>query len=200
MRLSGDKLGCRRGGRFLFRGLAFSLATGGSLLIEGPNGSGKTTLIRAIAGLGRFDEGSVALQGGADDQPVGEAAHYVGHFDAAKPLLTVQENLAFWSRYLGGGGDPSMVLSRLKIEALRDLPAQYLSAGQRRKLALARLLLVERPIWLLDEPTVSLDTRTRDLLAGLMEDHVARGGILIAITHVELGMTFGQRLRLGEAA
>lgn len=198
MRLSGEDLACERGGRMLFAGVSFVLDTGEAMLIEGPNGSGKTTLIRAIAGLGRFARGKITLSGGREGAERDEQAHYVGHADAVKPQLTVSENLSFWADYLGGG-DIEAALEPFALHAIADLPAQYLSAGQRRKLALSRLLLVPRAIWLLDEPSVSLDRAAMATLAGLMAAHVASGGILLASTHMELGTVFSKNLRLGAA-
>lgn len=196
MRLIGEGLACERGGRMLFSGLGIEVAAGEGLIVEGPNGSGKTTLIRAIAGLGRFAAGAVHLDGGEAEASLAEQAHYVGHADAVKAQLTVSENLAFWARFLGGG-EAETAIAAFALEPIADLPAQFLSAGQRRKLALARLVLAPRPVWLLDEPNVSLDAAARDNLAGLMSAHVAGGGILIAATHMELGATFARRLTLG---
>lgn len=196
MRLIGERLSCERGGRELFRKVDIRLSRGEGLLIEGPNGSGKTTLIRAIAGLGHFAAGSLRLEGGDEEASLGEQAHYVGHADATKPQLTVAENLAFWARFLGGG-EMADGLAVFDLGEIADLPAQFLSAGQRRKLSLSRLKLVPRPIWLLDEPTASLDRMAQQQLARLMDDHVAEGGILLATTHMELGAEFAQHLSLG---
>ncbi|MCB1435760.1 MAG: heme ABC exporter ATP-binding protein CcmA [Rhodobiaceae bacterium] len=199
MRLSGEDLACERGGRMLFSGLSFTLEAGQGMLIEGPNGSGKTTLIRAIAGLGRFARGHIALSGGVAGVELDEQAHYVGHADAVKPQLSVTENLAFWAGYLGGG-DIGRALDAFGLHPIADLPAQVLSAGQRRKLALSRLALVPRLLWLLDEPSVSLDRAAQQTLAGLMAAHVAGGGLLMASTHMDLGTVFSKNLRLGAVA
>ena len=203
MRLIGEGLACERGGRELFREIAIHLDQSEGLLIEGPNGSGKTTLIRAIAGLGRFFAGRLTLEGGEAEASLGEQAHYVGHADAIKPQLTVAENLAFWARFLGGGpsgGNVDAGLDAFGLHDIADLPAQFLSAGQQRKLALSRLTLVRRPIWLLDEPGTALDRAAQTELAGLMDAHVQGGGILLATTHMELGASFAQRLTLGRSA
>ena len=203
MRLIGEGLACERGGRELFREIAIQLDQSEGLLIEGPNGSGKTTLIRAIAGLGRFFTGRLTLEGGEAEASLGEQAHYVGHADAIKPQLTVAENLAFWAHFLGGGpsgGNVDAGLDAFGLHDIADLPAQFLSAGQQRKLALSRLTLVRRPIWLLDEPGTALDRAAQTELAGLMDAHVQGGGILLATTHMELGASFAQRLTLGRSA
>ena len=149
MRLVAEGLGSMRGGRTLFRGLSFALAAGEALAVTGPNGSGKTTLLRLIAGLLPPTAGRIAL---ADsEEPVGEAVHFVGHLDALKGALTVDENLAFHRSLFGGGGTTvDEALARMGIGTLAALPAQVLSAGQRRRAALARLLVSYRPVWLLD--------------------------------------------------
>jgi heme exporter protein A len=190
MRLIGEGLSCERGGRALFRDVAIGLEPGEGLVIEGPNGSGKTTLIRAIAGLGQFTAGTMTVEDGEAEASLGEQAHYVGHADATKPQLTVAENLTFWASFLGGG-DIADGLSAFDLHDIADLPAQFLSAGQRRKLSLSRLKLVPRPIWLLDEPTASLDRRAQ---------HTGSGGILLATTHMDLAARFSQRLVLGGVA
>lgn len=198
MRLIGNKLSCERGGRTLFRDVALEVASGEGLLIEGPNGSGKTTLIRAVAGLGRFAAGTLVLEGGAAQTSIAEQALYVGHADAAKPQLTIAENLAFWADFLGGG-DVAAGLAAFALDDIAHLPAQFLSAGQRRKLALSRLALVNRPLWLLDEPSVSLDKAAQARLADLMNGHVRAGGLLVASTHMDLGAAFARHLSLGRA-
>lgn len=189
MRLTADALTCQRGGRIVFSGLSFTLVSGDAVQVTGPNGSGKSSLLRLIAGLVRIEAGRLTLDGGDDEATIGEHCHYCGHQDAFKGSLTVAENLAFWTAYLGGGGtDAGTALGRLGIDHLADLPAGYLSAGQRRRLALARLLTVARPVWLLDEPTAALDLASQKVLAGIMAEHVGGGGMILAATHGPLGL------------
>jgi heme exporter protein A len=198
MRLTGDKLSMVRGGRMLFADLAFSVDTGGALIVTGPNGSGKTTLIRTIAGLLRPATGRIVLEGGAPDLPVSEQCHYVGHLSAIKPALSIEENAGFWSGFLGGTRERlEAALNTFGLEALRDIPAGYLSAGQKRRLGLVRLLLAERPLWLLDEPTTSLDRAAQDVLTGVVNAHLAAGGLAVAATHVGLGFRSARELALG---
>jgi heme exporter protein A len=185
MRLAGNSVSCERGGRFLFRGLSFRLAAGEAITVLGPNGAGKTSLLRIIAGLLPAAEGGVSIEG--MDGTVAEASHFLGHLDAVKSALSVSENLDFSRALLGGGGASNEIaLARLGLGALSGLPAHVLSAGQRRRLALARLLASPRPIWLLDEPTAALDAAGKEVLAGMIGEHRSRGGMVIAATHLEL--------------
>jgi heme exporter protein A len=184
MRLTACGLGCVRGGRPLFAGLSFELVSGGAITVLGPNGAGKTSLLRIIAGLLPPAEGKVVVEN-ADS--VAEACHFVGHLDGVKGALSVSENLDFFRALLGGGGvSNEAALTRLGLGALAALPAYVLSAGQRRRLALARLLAAPRPIWLLDEPTAALDVSGKEVLVGMIEEHRASGGMVIAATHLEL--------------
>ena len=158
MRLAGRNISCVRGGREVFRGLDFDLASGEALAVTGPNGAGKTSLLRLIAGLLPLSGGAIDLEGGSAELTLPEQAHYLGHRDALKPSLSVLENLLFWRDFLGGEVfDAGESLAAVGLDHAAKLPAAYLSAGQRRRLSIARLLAVRRPVWLLDEPTSALD-------------------------------------------
>ena len=196
MMLSGTDLACVRAGLPVFRDVSFAIGAGQALLVTGPNGSGKTTLLRLIAGLIRPTQGQVALAGLDPEASIGEEAHYLAHQDALKPSLTVAENLGFWSRFMGPPASPETALAAVRLDSLAGLPAAYLSAGQRRRLSLARLLAVYRPIWLLDEPTAALDADGQASLAQIMRDHLASGGIIVAATHGPLGIDGARELRL----
>jgi heme exporter protein A len=199
MQLSASDLSCRRGGREVFSGLNFAVGTGGALLISGPNGAGKSSLLRLVAGLLRAAAGRLSLAGGDPELTVGEQAHYLGHQDALKPSLSVAENLAFWVRFLGGGaGGLDAALAAVGLDGIAALPAAYLSAGQRRRLSLARLVAVQRPIWLLDEPTSTLDTAGQRMLADLMRSHLAGGGLMLAAVHDPIAIDGAQALALGK--
>jgi heme exporter protein A len=200
MRLSAIDLVCRRGGREVFAGLSFAVGSGEALAIRGRNGAGKSSLLRMAVGLVRLAGGRLDLQGGDPELTLGEQAHYLGHQDALKPSLSVGENLHFWASFLGApAADIGPPLGAVGLDALRDLPAGYLSAGQRRRLSIARLLAAPRPIWLLDEPTSTLDAAAQDQLAGCMRAHLAGGGLILAATHGALGIDGAQELRLGDA-
>jgi heme exporter protein A len=200
MRLSGQDLRCVRGGREVFSGLDFAASAGELLAITGANGSGKTSLLRVIAGLLVAAGGSIELEGGGPELNLAEQAHYLGHRDALKPALSVAENLSFWRDFLGGEmGDGGRCLAAAGLDHAAHLPAAYLSAGQRRRLSIARLLVVRRPVWLLDEPTSALDAAGQALFVRLMRDHLTAGGIIIAATHAPLGID-GPELRMRGAA
>jgi heme exporter protein A len=196
MRLTATDLTCVRGGRTVFSGLGFAVEAGEALVVTGRNGAGKSSLLRLVAGLVRIAQGRLDLAGGDTELTIGEQAHYLGHQDALKPALSVAENLRFWTDFLGGTADVSAALAVVGLDALADLPAAYLSAGQRHRLAIARLVAVERPIWLLDEPTSALDASAQERLAELMRKHLAGGGLLLAATHGPLGLPRAKELRL----
>lgn len=196
LRLSATDLGCTRGFRSVFNGINLQLLSGEALALTGPNGAGKSSLLRLMAGLLRPSAGRIELDGDMDERGVAERAHYLGHLDAFKPALTVRENIEFWIHYLAGDGDAASSLAPVGLDALAHLPAAYLSAGQRRRLSLARVIAVPRPLWLLDEPTSALDSAGQEMLAGLMRQHLAGGGMIVAATHGPLGIAC-KELQLG---
>ncbi len=201
MKLVGENLACERGGRTVFTAVNFSLVDGEALVVSGRNGAGKSSLLRMIAGLLRVAGGRLTLSGGGTDEAtLAEQAHYLGHLDAVKPSLSVGENLQFWARYLGASAaavEPA--LEAVDLATLADLPAAYLSAGQRRRLSIARLLAVKRPLWLLDEPTSALDAQSQERLAGLMRAHRASGGLIVAAAHGPIGLDSPAELKMGPA-
>ena len=200
MRLSGRQIDCVRGGREVFSGLDFEAASGEVLAVTGPNGAGKTSLLRQIAGLLAIAGGSINLEGGHSELTLAEQAHYLGHRDALKPALSVMENLEFWRDFLGGEAtDAADSLAAVGLDHAAQLPAVVLSAGQRRRLSIARLLTVRRPIWLLDEPTSALDSAGQTMFAAVMKDHLARGGMIVAATHAPLGVPV-KELQMGAAS
>ena len=197
MRLSGQNLRCVRGGREIFAGLDVSVASGEALAITGDNGTGKTSLLRMVAGLLRPAEGAFTLEGADDELTLPEQTHYLGHRDAMKPSLSLRENLSFWRNFLGGAqADVAECLQAVGLSHAIDLPALVLSAGQRRRLSFARLLAVKRPVWLLDEPLSALDAAGQRLVAGLMTEHLAGGGLILAATHGPLGID-AREMRIG---
>ena len=197
MRLAGQELSCVRGGRPIFSALEFAVPAGQALAVTGINGAGKSSLLRLIAGLLPAAGGTVTLEGGETDLTLPEQAHYLGHRDALKPALTVLENLDFWRDFLGGQAiDGLASLETVGLGHAAHLPAAFLSAGQRRRLSIARLIAVNRPVWLLDEPTSALDTSGQTMIAGLMDAHLRSGGIILAATHGPLGIT-AKELRIG---
>lgn len=198
MQLIAENLGLDRGGRRVVSGLSFRVSAGEALVLTGPNGAGKTTLLRAVAGFLRPSEGTIRLEGGLADAEIAEQCHFIGHRDGVKAALSVEENVRFMSGYLGEGAGIGPALERLGLAALAGIPAAYLSAGQRRRLGLARLLVARRPLWLLDEPTVSLDAASVETLAGIVKEHLAGGGLVLAATHVPLGLDGARELRLGQ--
>jgi heme exporter protein A len=197
-RLEGHDLACERGGRIVFSGLGFTVASGEALIVTGPNGAGTSSLLRVIAGLVGTAAGNLALIGGDRDLSVAQQCHYFGHLDALKPSLTVEENLAFWRAFYDRPGRTvEEALEAVGILHLASLPAAYLSAGQRRRLSLARLLVSERPVWLLDEPTSALDAASEARFTELVGAHQRTGGIVVAATHQPLLFSEVRSLVLG---
>jgi heme exporter protein A len=204
VQLVAENLVLERGGRNVVDGLSLRLESGAALVLTGPNGSGKSTLLRSLAGYLRPASGSVRIVGAGDDREASEVCHFVGHLDGIKTHLTAAENLAFWATYLGGPADLAArveaALQLFALDTLADIPAGYLSAGQKRRLALARLVAAERPLWLLDEPTVSLDTSSIEVLITAINAHLAAGGMAVIATHVPLALAPMQQIRLGQVA
>ena len=198
MRLVVSELGCERGGRLLFSGLSFSIAEGQTAILIGPNGAGKTSLLSIIAGLLRPQSGTVCMKvDGVEEPQIAELTHLVGHRDGLKAQLLVEENLVFSQQLLGPpASTPRDALAALGLAHVSRTPTAYLSAGQRKRVALARLILSRRPLWLLDEPMAALDENSRGLLAGLMRGHLESGGMIVAATHGPLGIS-GDEIRIG---
>jgi heme exporter protein A len=216
MQLSATGLTCLRGGREVFANLEFTLPAGEAMSVTGRNGAGKSSLLRIVAGLLPAANGRIALEGGDGELTLPEQCHYLGHRDALKPALSVTENLDFWRAYLGGSldagnaagngvkndvknGATAEALAAVGLQGVARLPAAYLSAGQRRRLSIARLIAVKRPIWLLDEPASALDSAAQTMLATLMNEHLASGGMIVAATHSAIGLMRAQQLHLGGA-
>ena len=201
-RVEATGLACERGGRLIFRDLNFVLTRGEALSLEGANGAGKTSALRVCAGLLSPSAGAMSLRVAAteitDGEERGRFVGWFGHLDGVKNQMTVMENASFAAALYGARDEVATVLDRVGLSRMRDLPGQYLSAGQRRRLALARLLLSERPLWLLDEPLAALDSVGKALIAELISAHCAKGGIVIAATHDPLGVA-AQRLAMGAA-
>ena len=198
MRLIAEDISGERSGQSVFSGVDFELGEGGAIIVTGPNGAGKSTLLRVVAGLLPLSAGSVRLEGGGEAWPtVASACHYLGHLNGMKPALTVQENLSFWRDFLGGDGDVAAALDGVDLEEIAHLPCGYLSTGQRRRAAIARLLVARRPLWLLDEPTAGLDAASERRFAELMMAHLEGGGMIVAATHLPLGLIGAAELRMG---
>ncbi|RST88275.1 heme ABC exporter ATP-binding protein CcmA [Aquibium carbonis] len=199
MRLVANELDGERGGETIFSGVSFVLTAGEGLLVTGANGSGKSTLLRIVAGLLPAAGGAVTLEGGEPDWPdVMAASHYLGHQNALKPALSVTENLAAWRDYLGEPHVPiPEALEMVGLDEIGHLPLGYLSTGQKRRIAIARLLVSYRPVWLLDEPTAGLDRASETQFAALMAAHLEDGGMILAATHLPLGLDWTHELRMG---
>jgi heme exporter protein A len=200
MGLSGRDISCTRGGRTVFTGAGFDVGSGEALAITGANGAGKSSLLRILAGLLPLAGGCIHYSENVSELTLAEQAHYLGHRDPFKPALSVRENLTFWQRYLGGpASDIEHALTLVGLDAISHLPAAYLSAGQKRRLSIARLIAVKRPIWLLDEPATALDAAGQSAFIAIMQSHLDGGGLIAAATHVPLGIT-ARELRLGARA
>ena len=200
MRLSASDLTIERGGRRLFAGLSFAVDQGAALVVTGPNGAGKSSLLRALCGFLPLEAGGFALEGGDAERTVGEQAHYLGHADGVKGALTAGENLAFAAAMLGGRSSREAqrdALARVGLAHVIDFPARLLSAGQRRRVALARLLIADRPLWLLDEPATALDAAAQAALAAIMQGRLRGGGIIVAAAHAPLGLDGAQETEAG---
>lgn len=197
MELTGEGLAARRGLRTIFTDVSFAIRAGDLMTVTGPNGSGKSTLMRIVAGLMRPLAGAVRLEP-VQEHGIGAAIHYLGHLNGLKPDLTVRQNLDFWRRY-HRGDDPSGAMERMGVTRLADLPVSVLSAGQKRRTALARLLASPRPVWLLDEPLTALDAAAEAVLAEILNEHLAGGGLAIAATHRPLPVEAATALAIGPA-
>lgn len=200
MRLIAENLGGERGGETVFSGIGFTLEKGEALIVTGPNGSGKSTLLRVVAGLLPVAEGKIRVEGGGEAFPtVASASHYLGHLNAMKTALSVEENLGFWRAFQGEPGlAVDEALETVGLGGLGHLPFGYLSTGQRRRASIAKLLVSRRPVWLLDEPTAGLDKASEGRFARLMRGHLDDGGIVVAATHLPLGLEGVKELRMGE--
>ncbi len=197
LRLRVENLCCRRGGRLIFEDVNLSLANGEALALTGRNGAGKSSLIAMLCGRLRPDGGSIAIEG-ADEAELIELSHLVGHRDGLKTALTARENLAFAQDVLGHPAlSPEAALDAVGQAHAAALPVGYLSAGQRRRVALARLLVSQRPFWLLDEPMSALDAASQAMLTGLMRGHLGAGGAILAATHGPLGLDQAREVRIG---
>lgn len=199
MQLVAEELIIDRGGRRIIDGVSFVVEAGATLVLTGANGAGKTTLLRAIAGFLRPVSGRVYVNGGDADRTLAEQSHIVGHSNAVKPSFTVLENVAFWADYLAEGSAREQIrpaLEHFGLEDLADFPAAYLSAGQKRRLGLSRILAVRRPIWLLDEPSASLDAASTVRLETAINTHTAAGGIVVVATHLPLKLDRALELNL----
>lgn len=212
MRLIAENLGGERGGDTVFSGIGFALEDGQALVVTGPNGVGKSTLLRVIAGLLPVAEGCVRIEGvvkiedvveiedGGEAFPsIAAACHYLGHQNAMKPALSVAENLRFWRDFNGDGhAGVEEALETVGLGGIGHLPFGYLSTGQRRRAGIAKLLVSHRPLWLLDEPTAGLDKASERRFAQLMGKHCGEGGIIVAATHLPLGLDEAKELRMGQ--
>ncbi len=200
MRLIAKNLTGVRGETEVFTNVGFDVASGGAVLITGANGAGKSTLLRIVAGLLEPAAGSVTLQDGGEEWPdIQSACHFLSTNNAMKPALSVRENLDFWQKFCGHAHmNVDESLEMVGLEHTHDLPFGYLSTGQRRRIAICRLLVAYRPIWLLDEPTSGLDASSEAGFADLMQVHLEDGGIVVAATHLPLRLAGAQLLKMGD--
>jgi heme exporter protein A len=208
MRLTAENLSARRGEDLIFKDISFTLGAGESLVLTGSNGSGKSTLLRAVAGLLRPETGRVtwASEGSEPGMRAAEACHYLGHRNAMKAELSVSENLSFWRDFLGDfaasagavrkGISIGEAAEAVGLGGIAHLPFGYLSAGQQRRMAFAKLLVAWRPVWILDEPTAALDVSAETVFTGLIKQHLTEGGIVLAATHQPLGLENARELRM----
>lgn len=203
MHLSAENLAARRGEDLIFSNVSLNLTDGEALVLTGRNGSGKSTLLRVVAGLLRQEKGRITFIGndGESGRPAAEASHYLGHRNAMKSELTVAENLTFWKTFLGDmpggfGLRADEAADAVGLAGITHLPFGYLSAGQQRRIAFAKLLVAYRPIWILDEPTAALDSSADQLFAQLIMAHQKSGGIVLAATHQPLGLERAQEMRM----
>ncbi len=201
MRLTAENLAVRRGDDLLFSNVSFALEKGEALIVTGRNGSGKSTLLRTVAGLITPEAGKVSLSGeaGESGRRASEASHYLGHRNAMKQELTVRENLEFWKHWLGDfaggtGMEAEEAADVIGLAGISHLPFGYLSAGQQRRFAMAKLLVAYRPVWILDEPTAALDVAADRLFASMVTRHLEGGGMVLAATHQPLGLSSTREL------
>jgi heme exporter protein A len=198
---TGTRLSCRRSERMVFTGLDFAVAAGGALLLTGPNGSGKSSLLRLMAGLIKPYAGRLEYDGGqlSDDPALHrEIVAYLGHHDAIKPLLTVGESTRFWAGLRGRADQAEAAMAAMDLTELADVAGRFLSSGQRRRAALARVIAGGAPVWLLDEPTVGLDVKSIAALEVALAAHRAIGGIVIAATHAPIALPGAHGLDLAD--
>lgn len=197
LRLRVNDVAIQRGGIPIVGGVSFSIEGGHGLIVRGPNGAGKSTLLKAILGFLPSARGEIVLDGGMPDAEIAEQAHSLGHLNAVNGALTVRENLVFLAEFLGGdAGTVDAAMDRLNLVELADMPTALLSAGQKRRTGLARLLVAKRDLWLLDEPTTSLDTASSQIVESLIAEHLEAGGIALIATHIDLAVSPVQVLTL----
>lgn len=189
MRLEAENLAGERGGETIFADLSFALSEGEALVVTGPNGSGKSTLLRIICGLLQPEAGKVELSEDGTVLPVRAACHYLGHQNAMKPALSVRENLSFWQKFNGAAqAEIDEALEAVDLPGVEHLPFGYLSTGQKRRVSIAKVLVSHRPLWIVDEPTAGLDKASEARFAEIMRGHLREGGMIVAATHIPLGL------------